>query len=327
MPRILLEFIAVLCLVTVVASLMINSPDLTLIIPTLAMFGAASMRLLPSANRILGAIQSIRYGRSTIDVVFKELSTLDSRVYYENKSNEIKFKKIISLKSINFKYKSRKIILQNINIKIPKGKFIGIIGESGAGKSTLIDILLGLLKPNSGLVEVDNIDVRTNIIGWQKKIGYVPQDIYLVDDTLRQNIAFGIPKTDINNEKVLEAIKLSKLDDFVASLEDGLETLFGERGIKLSGGQLQRVAIARALYRNPEILILDEATSALDNETENFVMESVKNLKGLKTIIVITHRISTILNSDYVYKLKNGFIEKEGKPIDILNKSIQINTF
>ena len=155
-------------------------------------------------------------------------------------------------------------------------------------------------------------------MSWQKKIGYVPQDIYLLDDTLRQNIAFGIPRDKVDNRKVLEAIKLSQLEEFVASLEKGLDTFFGERGVRLSGGQLQRIAIARALYRDPEILILDEATSGLDHETESFVMDSVKNLKGVKTIVIITHRLATIMNCDYLYKLNKGKIEEEGLPIDIL---------
>jgi ATP-binding cassette, subfamily B, bacterial PglK len=320
LPRLILEFIALVCIVTIVISMIIKNSDLSSIIPTLAMFGAASMRLLPSTNRILEAVQNISYGKSSIDIVYQELTTYTNKsVDPEEQREDLKFKRSISLKKISFHYKSNKNkILHNININIPKGKFIGIIGESGAGKSTLIDILLGLLKPDTGLVQVDNVNISKNINSWQKKIGYVPQDIYLIDDTLKQNIAFGVNKDKIDNKQVMKVIRMSKLEEFVNSLEGGLDTVFGERGIRLSGGQLQRIAIARALYREPEILILDEATSALDVQTENFVMDSVKNLRGLKTILFITHRMTTIKNCDYLYKLNNGVIEQEGKPIDIL---------
>ncbi|MDA9882509.1 ABC transporter ATP-binding protein/permease [Alphaproteobacteria bacterium] len=322
LPRLALEIVAVLCLVTVVTSLILKNSEINKIIPTLVMFGAASLRLLPSCNRILGAFQNIRYGKVSVDVIFNELQLSSSNQLKDLKINDnIDFKKNIKFENISFSYeKSKAVTLNNINIKIPKGKFIGIIGESGAGKSTLIDIFLGLLKPISGSIKVDNKEINTNISSWQKKIGYVPQDIYLIDDTLRQNIAFGIPKNEIDDKRVNHAIKLSKLEDFVNSLKDGLNTIFGERGIKLSGGQLQRIGIARALYKNPEILVLDEATSALDNKTESFVIDSVKNLRGIKTIIIITHRITTILNSDYVYKIDKGVIAEEGKPIDIFKQ-------
>ncbi len=322
LPRLTLEIVAVLCLVIVVTSLILNDSEITKIIPTLAMFGAASLRLLPSCNRILGAFQNIRYGKVSIDVIFNELKFSSSNQFNNlNIIENIDFKKNIKFKNVSFSYEKSKVVtLSNININIPKGKFIGIIGESGAGKSTLIDIFLGLLKPTSGHIKVDNKDISINLSSWQNKIGYVPQDIYLLDDTLRQNIAFGVPKNEIDDKQVIHAIKLSKLEDFVKSLKNGLNTIFGERGIKLSGGQLQRIAIARALYKNPEILVLDEATSALDNKTEYFVIDSVKNLRGIKTIIIITHRITTILNSDYVYKIDKGVIASEGKPIDIFKQ-------
>jgi len=321
LPRHFLEFIAVICLITIVLYLIANNSDFTTIVPTLAMFAAASFRLLPSSNRILGALQNIRYGKPSIDLIYKELNSGLEHSYndFNKKNKNLLFNKSICLKNISFKYPSGKgITLDDINITIPKGNFIGIIGQSGAGKSTLVDILLGLLIPDEGTIEIDDNNIVNQTMSWQKKIGYVPQDIYLLDDTLRQNIAFGIPRDKVDNRKVLEAIKLSQLEEFVASLEKGLDTFFGERGVRLSGGQLQRIAIARALYRDPEILILDEATSGLDHETESFVMDSVKNLKGVKTIVIITHRLATIMNCDYLYKLNKGKIEEEGLPIDIL---------
>ena len=319
LPRLLLEFIAVLCLSSVVFILVLKNSDLNNVIPSLAMFGAASMRLLPSSNRILGALQNIKFGKASVEIIYKELIE-NPNVYISQKEKALVFKKNISLKNVSFEYVSGKsATLQNITINIPKGGFYGIIGESGSGKSTLIDILLGLLTPKSGTLKVDDKNVNKNIGSWQKKIGYVPQDIYLTDDKLKQNIAFGIPEDQIDINQVLKTIKLSQLDDFVATLEYGIDSLFGEKGIRLSGGQLQRISIARALYSNPDVLILDEATSSLDNETEKSVMDAVKSLKGYKTIIVVAHRLSTIMNCDYLYKLSKGRIEKEGKPIDIFN--------
>ena len=325
LPRLVLEFVAILCLAGVVVNLIIRNGDVVSVAPTLAMFAAASFRLLPSSNRILGALQSIRFGRASINLIYNELnSTIEkNNVDFIKKNKKLLFNKSICLKNISFKYpSSKRTTLDDINITIPKGNFIGIIGQSGAGKSTLVDILLGLLNPDKGVVEIDDINIVNTKKSWQKKIGYVPQDIYLLDDTLRQNIAFGIPKDKIDNKKVLKAIVLSQLEEFVKTLDKGIYTFFGERGVRLSGGQLQRIAIARALYRDPEILILDEATSALDNETEGFVMESIKNLKGLKTIIIIAHRLTTISNCDYLYKLNKGKIEKQGKPVDLLKNRI-----
>jgi ABC-type multidrug transport system fused ATPase/permease subunit len=234
-------------------------------------------------------------------------------------NNILSFNKDIVLSNVGFNYfNNRKTILDNISFEIKKGQSIGIIGQSGAGKSTMVDIILGLLKITNGSILVDGSDISTCITSWQKNIGYVPQNIYLIDDTIKKNIAFGIEDEDINIERVNHTIQLAQLNDFIGSLEFGINANVGDRGSKLSGGQKQRIGIARALYRNPEILILDEATSALDNETEQDFMKAINNLKGSITTIIIAHRLSTVANSDYIYVLENGRLIKSGTPAQIL---------
>jgi len=196
---------------------------------------------------------------------------------------------------------------------------VGIIGTSGAGKSTLVDIILGLLKPDQGCITVDGIDIRNNIMSWQGQIGYVPQSIYLTDDTLRRNVAFGLLDNEIDEAEVIRAINAAQLQDFVTSLPHGLETIVGERGIRLSGGQRQRIGIARALYNDPAVLVLDEATSSLDISTESHVMEAVTALQGDKTIIIVAHRLSTVAHCDRIYRIDHGTVVDEGSPEAMLN--------
>ena len=207
-----------------------------------------------------------------------------------------------------------------VNLTIGKGATIGIIGTSGAGKSTLVDILLGLLSPEKGSVELDGIDVRTNIRNWQNQIGYVPQSIFLTDDTLRRNIAFGISDDQIDETSINRAVASAQLKYFIDDLPEGLDTIVGERGVRLSGGQRQRIGIARALYHDPSVLVLDEATSSLDANTEYGVMEAVRELHGKKTLVIVAHRLSTVEQCDYIYRLEKGFVTDEGIAIDVLSK-------
>ncbi len=202
---------------------------------------------------------------------------------------------------------------------IKKGDFIGIIGETGSGKSTLINLLIGLLKPSEGKVEVDEFNINLNLPEWYKKIGYVPQSVYLIDDTIKKNIAFGLPNDDIDDDLVGKAVEKASLNKFINDLQSGLETIVGEKGIRLSGGQQQRIGIARALYRDPEILILDEATSSLDQATEKRIIESIKFFKGKKTIIIVTHRLFTVKNCDKIFFVDKGKVTKQGYPKKIFN--------
>ena len=221
------------------------------------------------------------------------------------------FKESIELRNLSFYYDKRNQIFNKINLKIKKGEKIGIVGLSGAGKTTLINIIVGLIKQTSGDIFIDNkLLENKNLNSWKTKIGYVPQDVYLVDDTIENNIAFGIANDKINTKKIDNAIEQSQLKTFINQLPNGKNTIVGERGVELSGGQRQRIGIARALYNEAEVLLLDEATSALDKKTELDFIEAVKNIKGEKTILIITHRFSTIVNCDRVFSINNGQLQE-----------------
>jgi ABC-type multidrug transport system fused ATPase/permease subunit len=231
---------------------------------------------------------------------------------------EIQFSTSVCFENVSFKYSNAVgNANENLSFCIGKGEAVGIIGHSGAGKSTLVDILLGLLQPTAGAVLVDGLDIQNNLRSWQDHIGYVPQTIYLVDDTLARNVAFGLPDDLVDHDAVARSIKAAQLDEFVATLPDGINTIVGERGVRLSGGQRQRIGIARALYNDPEILVLDEATSSLDTETEQGVMDAVKELLGTKTIVIIAHRTTTVSYCTKVYKMDKAQIVGSGLPSEM----------
>lgn len=310
MPRPLFEATCVSTLLIVVVAKIAHGADLNYFIPVLSAFAISAMRLLPSAGRITTFITTITYNKVAVDHVYKDLIEIEG--LKENGSNSdgkispISFNEKIELKNVTFGYPSiTENVVEDINILIPKNKSVAFIGPSGAGKTTVADILLGLLKPKSGSVYSDNEDVYLNLTEWHKLLGYIPQSIYLIDDTIKNNILFGIPKSEADEEKVWKALEDAQLADFVRTLEKGLDTVVGERGVRLSGGQRQRIGIARALYNDPQILVLDEATSALDTETETAVMEAVDALHGNRTMVIIAHRLSTIKNCDYIYEIKN----------------------
>ena len=320
-PRLYLEFLAVLGLATLVVVMTMQSGSLETMLPILGVFLAAAFRMIPSVNKILTSLQVIRMGVPDVDGLHAEFKLISD---VKNVGEGVlDFSKGIELKNVVYKYpETSQEALCNISIKIIKGSTVGLIGPSGSGKSTLVDVLLGLFDPISGDVYSDEISIKINMREWQSKIGYVPQTIYLIDDTLRNNIAFGISNKDIDDEAIKRVIRLAHLEEFVKSLPMGLDTTVGERGVKLSVGQRQRVGIARALYNDPPILVLDEATSALDDETENVVMEAIKSLHGIKTIIIVAHRLSTIEHCDWLYRLEKGVIIEEGVPDKILTSSI-----
>ncbi len=309
-PRFWLEFIVIICFFLIVYFLKISGEEIQSITPTLAIFGAAAFKVYPSTNKILNSAQMIKYNLPVINLIYKEMNLQDLvKDSNNNELNKIIFKKNISININSFRYSdSGNKVLKDVKFEILKGSALGIIGHSGAGKSTLIDIILGLLKSNVELVNVDGLNIHKNIISWQKQIGYVPQSIYLMDDTLKKNIAFGIKETEIKNERLHNSLELSQLSKIIPSLEKGLETFIGENGIRLSGGQRQRIGIARALYSNPEILVLDESTSSLDYKTEKEILDSIKNLKGLVTSIIISHRVDNLKFCDNVLVLENGQI-------------------
>lgn len=311
-PRFYLELLSVISLVAFISFLLINEKDLDSIIITLGVFVGATFRLLPSINRILSSLQNIKYYKSSLDIISKELEAVEKEKNIEEfETSNIYFNKSLELKNISFCYEKNKPILDKINLKIDKGDMLGIIGQSGAGKTTLINIIVGLLSQNSGKILLDDKELSMAKINlWRSKVGYVPQDTYLIDDTIENNIAFGIEYNKINAKNIDKAIEQSQLRTFIDQLPKRKNTMVGERGVQISGGQRQRIGIARALYNDAELLILDEATSALDVETESQFMDAVSNLKGNKTVLIITHRLSTIENCDKIFKIEKGKLKQ-----------------
>ena len=309
-PRLWLELLAVSGLALLVLVMLGQGRPIADLLPTLGLFAAAAFRIMPSATRVLWALQGIRYGRACIDTLYREIASLSGPV--SRRGLPLPPMSVgLAARGLCFRYPdSETDVLTKVDIDIPKGNSIGFVGGSGSGKSSLVDILLGLLPPSSGQVIVDGRDIADDLRGWQDQIGYVPQMIYLTDDTLRRNVAFGIPDGQVDDAAVLRAVRAAQLEEFVNSLPEGLDTLVGERGVRLSGGQRQRIGIARALYHDPEVLVLDEATSALDNETEAGVMESVNAMHGKKTLIIVAHRLSTVAHCDYIYRVEAGSISR-----------------
>ena len=312
LPRLWLEWLVIVGFILLIIIMLFLNKDFTYIVSVLGLFAAAAFRLMPSLTRIMNSIQKIIYNRPAIDIVYKEFQDYDKNLRTKKDNlNKLQFYKKINFKSVSFKYSgSEKLILDNLNFTIEAGSIVGIIGESGSGKTTLINLILGLLEPTDGKINIDNDDMLKNLPAWQNYIGYVPQDVYLVDDTIKKNIAFALPETTINDEAVDLAIKKSKLDKLINNLDKGKNTQIGEFGDRLSGGQKQRISIARALYSNPRVLIFDEFTNSLDIETEKKIIEEIINFKRDKTVIMIAHRLSTLKSCDSIYKIENSKIAK-----------------
>ena len=318
-PRPVMEMLVICGLLTYVAIRVIMGVDLSKFVPTLAVFVVAAYRLLPSFNRISGCFSIITGLKASVENVYKDLHDIEGlrqKVVRDNVDNiEFSLETGIRLENIVFYYPSRPeaIILDGINLFIPHNRSVALIGPSGAGKTTLADVILGVLKPETGHVIVDGKDIYEHLHSWHKYVGYIPQNIYLMDDSIRANVAFGYSKEDTDDEKVWKALEEAQLAEYFRSKKIGLDDNIGAMGTKLSGGQRQRIGIARALYHEPEILILDEATSALDTDTETAVMESIDRLSGTKTMIIIAHRLTTIRNCDIIYEIKDGLVSERNK--------------
>tara|TARA_Y100000389_G_C17471474_1_gene531633 strand:- start:12147 stop:13892 length:1746 start_codon:yes stop_codon:yes gene_type:complete len=317
LPRFWLEWISILLLCIILLTLSSGGISTVETIPTLGLFAAAAFRLIPSISRIIAGYQGLNFAMPGVERIY-EIFSLDNHEINLKTVEKIKFKDEIILKDINFNYpNTSRPSLTNVNLNIKQGEAIGIVGESGSGKSTLISILLSIISPHSGKVTVDGINIQKNIRDWQDKIGYVPQNIYITDESILNNIAFGIKDEDIDLVKVERAIKLANLEEFIYNLPNKLKTPAGEMGTKMSGGQLQRIGIARALYHEPEVLILDECSSSLDYETEKEIMNEIYNLCGKKTIIIITHRLNTISKCDSVIRMHKGTVDFRGSYKDL----------
>lgn len=315
LPRILIETIFMVSILGYLVVCVALGDDMTQMLPTLTAFGLAAVRLLPCVNRINTYLTDISYFRPCLDYVYEnmninEISKKTNQTLLpvdETKTMELRNR--IELKDIVYAYPNTDtLIFNHADMEIPYGKSIGIMGPSGAGKSTIVDILLGLLKVHEGQILCDGDNVFENYPAWLAQIGYIPQSIYLVDEPIRNNIAFGIADDEIDDNRIWQVLEEAQLKEFIQTLPEGLDTAIGDRGVRLSGGQRQRLGIARALYHNPEILVFDEATSALDNETEAAVMEAINSFHGKKTMVIIAHRLNTIEKCDIIYKVEGGKI-------------------
>jgi ABC-type multidrug transport system fused ATPase/permease subunit len=319
-PRFYLELLAVIGLAGLIVMMVLQHKPLDTLLPTLGVFVVSAFRMIPSVNRIIDSLQRIRFAIPVVNLLYEEFKLIEDIETQTLSGRIMAFSKTLSINHVSFNYPNTSIqALNDLTLHIQKGESVGFIGLSGSGKSTLVDIILGLVKPVKGSVNMDGININENIRGWQDQIGYVPQTIYLTDDTLRRNVAFGIPDDQIDDAAVNMAIRAAQLDGFVDELPEKLETFIGERGVRLSGGQRQRIGIARALYHDPSILVLDEATSALDAVTEKGVMEAVEKLHGAKTLIIVAHRLSTLKNCNRIYKLDKGVLIDEGTPEEFIN--------
>lgn len=315
-PNYIIEMVSISGLLFAVALQVMTSTDTLKLLQQMAVLATAAFRILPTAGGILGSINVFIYNAPALSAAYetlylvKDLEQNDSAGFGKEEKEALsrkKFESELTLSHITFCYESRKLkVIDDLNLTIKKGMSVAFIGSSGAGKTTLADIILDLLKPQSGKILMDGIDIEDLGGRWNQIIGYVPQSIYMTDSTIRRNIAFGIDEEDIDDDRVWHALEMAQMKEFVEHLPIQLDSMVGEWGVQFSGGQKQRIAIARALYGNPDILILDEATAALDTETETAVMEAIDALQGIKTLIIVAHRLTTIRNCDKIYEIKDG---------------------
>lgn len=315
LPRILIETIFMVSILGYLVVCVALGDDMTQMLPTLTAFGLAAVRLLPCVNRINTYLTDISYFRPCLDYVYENMNIneiskkTNQTLLPVDETKTMQLRNRIELKDIVYAYPNTDtLIFDHADMEIPYGKSIGIMGPSGAGKSTIVDILLGLLKVHEGQILCDGDNVFDNYPAWLAQIGYIPQSIYLVDEPIRNNIAFGIADDEIDDNRIWQVLEEAQLKEFIQTLPEGLDTAIGDRGVRLSGGQRQRLGIARALYHNPEILVFDEATSALDNETEAAVMEAINSFHGKKTMVIIAHRLNTIEKCDIIYRVEGGKI-------------------
>ncbi len=326
LPRYVLEAIAFGGIFLILLYTIFQKGTFNDALPVISLYVFAGYRLMPAIQQIYGSFTQLTFAGPSVNKLFNELNDLKKLTLDKDRNRElINFNETISLKNIQYDYPntSSRTALKNINLTIPSKSTVGIIGHTGSGKTTVVDIILGLLVPQRGTLEIDGeVITNQNLRSWQRLIGYVPQHIFLSDDTIAANIAFGVDHEKIDKEMIKKVSKIANLHDFVdTELQEKYETIIGERGVRLSGGQRQRIGIARALYNNPKVIILDEATSALDIKTEKLVMAEINKLCNDKTIIIIAHRIDTIRNCDIIFKLEKGRLLSHGLPSEILNNN------
>jgi len=321
-PRLLIETVAICGVLGYMAVNLVMGQEMGSMMGMIGAFGVAALRLLPSVNRLNTHMANISYYEPSLNDFYENVNMEELRgitkVLEEKeerkKEETLTLKDMVELKNITYAYpNTTKLIFDAADMEIPVGKSVGVVGSSGAGKTTIVDILLGLLKIKDGKILSDGRDIFENMSAWIDHIGYIPQTIYMLDDTIRNNVAFGVKPEEIDDDRVWKVLEEAQIKEYVEQLEDGLDSEIGERGVRISGGQRQRLGIARALYHDPELLVFDEATSALDTDTETAIMEAVENLHGRKTMVIIAHRLRTIENCDIIYEVKDGKIVKQSE--------------
>ncbi|MBF0595250.1 MAG: ABC transporter ATP-binding protein [Candidatus Omnitrophica bacterium] len=316
-PKLFIEVIVVGLVMSAMAICLLAGQAPGSIFVTISLFAIVSVRLMPSLNKISGSWASFKFFLPSFEAIYDDLvacEKIEGQLRARTTGAPLSLTKEIRLEDVSFSYENAPgLALDHVSLTIPRNGLVGFIGPSGAGKTTVVDMILGLLDPSGGKILVDGVDIHTHLRSWQTVIGYIPQTIYLCDDTIRNNVAFGLAAAEISDEQVWRSLRLAQLDEFVRSLPEGLNTTVGERGVRLSGGQRQRLGIARTLYHDPQVLVMDEATAALDNETERSFMEALLGLSGERTIIIIAHRLTTVQQCDKIFFLKDGRLVSEGR--------------
>jgi len=309
-PRLVIEAVCMVGLLAYMFICLCSGANMLKMAPQLMAFGLAAVRLMPSVNRVSTHLSTIAYYEPSLNYVCENLNITGLKdVDMSGSSSVMKLDDKIALENITYAYpETDRKIFDKANMEIPVGKSVGVVGSSGAGKTTIIDVLLGLLVPSEGKVTCDGVNIQDDYAAWLHNIGYIAQNIYMLDTTIRENVAFGVEAEEADEDRIWEVLKEAQMEEYIRSLPEGLDTVIGDRGVRLSGGQRQRIGIARALYHDPEILVFDEATSALDNETEAAIMDAINSLKGRKTMVIIAHRLKTIENCDIIYRVDSGKI-------------------
>ena len=320
-PRFLIEIIGIGGMLTALLVIMTRGDGLQHVLPILGMFGMAAVRLMPSSTRLIGSLTVIRNATPALEVIYNDLIALENSDPAADDAT-LELRDAIELEDVVYSYpQTDEPTIRGLSLRIARGESVAFVGSSGSGKTTTVDLILGLLDPQSGAIRVDGTSIHDALRGWQKRIGYIAQPTYLMDESLRRNVAFGIPDDDIDDDRVWASLRAARLEEHVQTLPDGLDTNVGEHGARFSGGQRQRVGIARALYHNPDVLVLDEATSALDNETEREIVKTISDLAGGRTIITIAHRLSTIRDCDRLYFLEQGTLTDSGTFDELLARN------